>query len=239
VIAKRIDHKGKKSDYRACALYIAAVPQGRPVGEKLGQKWYAGGETEDFQEGLLEVELTQALNTRAGTAKTYHLVASFHPEDKPKLTPAVFKDIETRLAGALGLTGHQRHCGVHIDTGHIHLHIAYNLVDPVTRNLKTPYYDFPKLSRACRAIEAEYGLIVDRGMEKGPGESRVAQVRAKNLEVKTGRESFFSYAERQKEALRPELAEAKNWAEAHTAFLKRGLALKLSGNGPGHPGPIR
>jgi len=110
MIAKRIDRKGRKNDYRACALYIAAVPQGRPVREKLSQKWYAGGETDDFQEGLLEVELTQALNTRAGTSKTYHL-----------------KDIETRLAETLGLTRHQRHCGVHIDTWHIHILPTYLL----------------------------------------------------------------------------------------------------------------
>ena len=81
MIAKKIERKSSRDDYRACARYIAAAEKGRQVGEKLLCKWYAGGEAEDFQEGLLEVELTQALNTRSHGPKTYHLVASFHLEE--------------------------------------------------------------------------------------------------------------------------------------------------------------
>jgi hypothetical protein len=153
MIAKRIDRNGERDDYRACALYIGAAEPGRQPGTKLKHTWYAGGEVDGFQEGILEVELTQAMNTRATKSKTYHLVASFHPEDETKLTREVFVDIEKTLAEALGFSAHQRHCGVHIDTGHIHLHVAYNQIDPVTVHIKTPYYDFPKLSRACRELE--------------------------------------------------------------------------------------
>jgi hypothetical protein len=233
MIAKRIDRQDRKSDYRACALYIAATDQGRSVGEKLRQKWYAGGEAEDFQEGILEVELTQAMNTRATKSKTYHLVASFHPEDEIKLTREVFVDIEKTLAEALGFSAHQRHCGVHIDTGHIHLHVAYNQIDPVTFNLKTPYYDFPKLSRACRELEKKYGLVADRGMEAKPGETREVKYksRVKSLEAQTGQESLLTYAGRHKKSIEAEVATARNWGESQVAFLKRGLVLKLYGNG--------
>jgi len=233
VIAKRIDRQGRKSGYRACALYIGAAEEARRPGAKLWRKWYAGGETEDFQEGLLEVELTQALNTRATKSKTYHLVASFHPEDKDKLTKEVFEAIEKTLAEALGFSGHQRHCGVHIDTGHIHLHVAYNQIDPVTFNHKTPYYDFPKLSRACRELEKKYGLVADRGMENRPGENREVKPnsRVKSLEAQTGQESLLTYAGRHKKAIEAELSTARNWREAQAAFLKRGLVLKLAGNG--------
>ena len=229
MIAKRIDRQGRKSDYRACALYIGTAERGRQAETKLERRWYAGGEAEDFQEGLLEVELTQAMNTRATTSKTYHLVASFHPEDAAKLTREVFEDIDKTLAEALGFSGHQRHCGVHIDTGHIHLHVAINMIDPKTFNLKTPYYDFSKLSRACREIEKKYDLVVDRGMEEKREKTREAK--SKSLEAQTGQESFFSYAGRHKEAMEMELATARSWAEAHTVFLKRGLVLKLAGNG--------
>jgi len=233
VIAKRIDRQGRKSGYRACALYIGAAEDTRRPEAKLWRKWYAGGEAGDFLEGIIEVELTQALNTRATKPKTYHLVASFHPEDRDKLTGEVFEDIEKTLAEALGFSGHQRHCGVHIDTGHIHLHVAYNQIDPVSFNLKTPYYDFAKLSRACRELEKKYGLVVDRGMENKPGETREvkANSRVKSLEAQTGQESLLTYAGRHKKVIEAELSTASNWREAQAAFLKRGLILKLAGNG--------
>jgi hypothetical protein len=53
-------------------------------------------------------------------------MASFRPEDEDKLTPQVLEEIETMLADALGFSGHQRHCGGHVNTNNMHLHVAYN-----------------------------------------------------------------------------------------------------------------
>ena len=233
MIAKRIDRQSRKGDYRALTLYIGAAEKGRNRDGKLLCQWFAGGAAEDFREGLLEVELTQALNTRARGPKTYHLVASFHPEDRSKLNPAVFEELETTLAEVLGLAGHQRHCGVHVNTGHLHLHVAYNLIDPATRRLKRPYCDFFKLSQACREIEKRYGLTADKGMD-GPTDLDRAtkpQTRARNLEARTGQESLFSYIRRQKQYLESGMAAAKDWAEVQICFFRRGLVLKPAGNG--------
>ena len=81
---------------------------------------------DDYQEGIAESVDVQKLNTRAA-AKTYHLVISFRPEDEAKLTPDTFKAIEERFAAALGYSDHQRHCGVHKNTGNLHMHVAYNM----------------------------------------------------------------------------------------------------------------
>ncbi len=49
-------------------------------------------------EGIAEVQHTQAKNTRAKGAKTYHLVVSFRPEDEDKLSPEMFRKMEERFS---------------------------------------------------------------------------------------------------------------------------------------------
>jgi hypothetical protein len=232
MIAKRIDRDVANDNYRALALYAADAGIGGIQGEKTFHSWYAGGEAATYLEGLIEVEATQALNSRAAEEKTYHLMVSFRPEDEPKLSKEVLEDIERIYAEALGFADHQRHCGVHVNTDNWHLHIAYNRINPRTFNSHHPFYDFPKLSRASRTVEQKYGLAVDNGMEPGsPRQDGQASARVKTLEVQSGQESLFSFIIRQKPALMALLAEAGNWAEVHTAFLQHGLLLKPSGNG--------
>jgi len=232
MIAKRIDRDVANDNYRALALYAADAGIGGRQGEKTFHSWYAGGEAESYLEGLIEVEATQALNTRAEEEKTYHLMVSFRPEDEAKLTKKVLEDIERIYAEALGFADHQRHCGTHVNTDNWHMHIAYNRIHPRTFNSHTPYYDFPKLSRASRAVEQKYGLAVDNGMEPGcPRQDNQATTRVKTLEAQSGRESLFSYIQRHKPDILALLDKAQSWPEAHAAFLKYGLLLKPSGNG--------
>ena len=91
--------------------------------------WCAGcWAGDDYELAIQEVADTQALNTRTTQEKTYHLIVSFRPEDETRLTPEAFKAIEERFAQALGLSEHQRHCGVHVNTENMHMHVAYNLI---------------------------------------------------------------------------------------------------------------
>ena len=140
MIPKRIDREDRSDNYRALALYIADAKIGHVQGEKTFHHWYTGGDADSYLEGLIEVETTQALNTRAKGEKTYHLMVSFHPEDEAKLTPPILEEIETMLADALGFSGYQRHCGVHVNTNNMHLHVAYNMIEPRThrKNLVHP-----------------------------------------------------------------------------------------------------
>ena len=232
MIARRIDRDVVNDNYRALALYAADASISGYKGEKTFHSWYTGGEAENYLEGLIEVEATQAMNTKVEEEKTYHLMVSFRPEDESKLTKEALEDIERMYAEALGFADHQRHCGVHVNTNNWHLHIAYNRIHPQSFKSCTPYYDFPKLSRTSRAIEQKYGLAVDNGMEPdAPRQDGQANAKVKTLEAQSGQESLFSYIMRHKSDLMAFLVDAKNWSEVHRAFLKYGLHLKSSGNG--------
>ena len=124
MISKRVFVNASNDNYARLAAYIADAG---PSGEKCLMSWaegLLGGD--DYAEGIEEAVDVQAQNTRAAS-KTYHLVISFRPEDEDKLTPEAFEAIEQRFAAALGYADHQRHCGVHKNTGNLHMHVAYNM----------------------------------------------------------------------------------------------------------------
>lgn len=190
--------------------------------------WCAGcWAGDDYELAIQEVMDTQALNTRTPQEKTYHLVVSFRPEDETKLTPEVFKAIEERFAQALGLSEHQRHCGVHVNTENMHMHVAYNLIHPERLTRVEPWRDYIKRDMLCRELEKEYGLIMDNGrdqaMERGLGG------KAATIEAHTSRQSFEGYARDQGEAILAMLRNARTWEEAHGIFARHGLELKPRG----------
>lgn len=198
--------------------------------EKCLMSWCAGcWAGDDYELAIQEVMDTQALNTRTTQEKTYHLIVSFRPEDETKLTPEVFKAIEERFAQALGLSGHQRHCGVHVNTENMHMHVAYNLIHPERLTRVEPWRDYIKRDTLCRELEKEYDLIMDNGreqaMERGLGG------KAATVEAHTGRQSFEGYARDQGEVILAMLKNARTWEEAHGIFARHGLELKPRGAG--------
>ena len=198
--------------------------------EKCLMSWCAGcWAGDDYELAIQEVADTQALNTRTTQEKTYHLIVSFRPEDETRLTPEAFKAIEERFAQALGLSEHQRHCGVHVNTENMHMHIAYNLIHPEKLTRMEPWRDYIKRDKLCRELEKEYGLVIDNGRDKaqeqGLGE------RAAAVEAHTGRQSFEGYACNQGEAILAILENARSWEDVHCAFARHGLELKPRGAG--------
>ncbi|EQN48394.1 hypothetical protein HMPREF0326_05796 [Desulfovibrio sp. 3_1_syn3] len=192
--------------------------------------WCAGcWAGDDYELAIQEVADTQALNTRTTQEKTYHLIVSFRPEDETRLTPETFKAIEERFALALGLSEHQRHCGVHVNTENMHMHVAYNLIHPEKLTRVEPWRDYIKRDKLCRELEKEYGLVIDNGRDKaqeqGLGE------RAATVEAHTGRQSFEGYARDQGEAILAILENARSWEDVHCAFARHGLELKPRGAG--------
>lgn len=192
MIAKRIAKKPDvKDSFAALAYYIAAAGDD---GEKLDRLWIAGcdagGDAADLDAAVAEVESTRRLGPAADN-KTYHLIVSFRPGDREKLSAADLAAVEAAFAEALGFAGHQRVVGTHVNTDNVHLHAAYNKVHPETLKVHTPYKDFFTLSTVCRQLEKKYGLTVDRGMEArgdkalGPG--------ARDYEAETWRESFQTH----------------------------------------------
>ena len=198
--------------------------------EKCLMAWCAGCLAgDDYKLGIQEVLDVQALNSRTTKEKTYHLLVSFRPEDEMKLSPEVFKAIEERFAAALGYAEHQRHCGVHKNTAHIHMHVAYNMIHPERFTRHEPFRDYIVRDNVCRQLEKKFGLVVDNGREKRRDNalSRKAAV----MEAHSGQESFESYAKRHKDILTASLETAMDWQALHEACAELGLELVPRANG--------
>ena len=227
MISKRIGIAPKNDNYARLANYIAAAGD---TGEKLLTSWCAGCAEDDYAEGIAEVVDTQALNVRVKTARTYHLIVSFRPEDEAKLATEAFREIEERFAAALGYSTHQRHCAVHKNTGNLHMHIAYNMIHPEKRTWSKEFRDFHARDKLCRELEREYGLALDRGRKPEP-EPTALCVKSAQAEAHSGQESFESYAKRHAAELLSAMNAAQDWQAFHTALASFGLEIKPHGNG--------
>ena len=232
MISKRVFIKAANDNYARLAAYIAdAGIRADRGGEKCLMSWcegMLGGD--DYAEGIAEAADAQSRNTRAAS-KTYHLVISFHPEDEAKLTPEVFKAIEERFASALGYADHQRHCGVHKNTANLHMHVAYNMIHPEKYTCHKEFRDFWIRDRVCRAIEREFGLSVDHGIEQNSSDRQRGNDTARLVEAHTGQQSFDSYAREHREAVLRSLEAATSWQDMHAALAKHGMEIKPHGNG--------
>lgn len=103
-----------------------------------------------------EIMRTQERNTRSKADKTYHLVVSFPPGERPTVEQLNY--IEDELCASIGFKEHQRLSVVHLDTDHLHIHVAINKVHPVKLSNIEPYFDKRSLMRTCARLEVELGL---------------------------------------------------------------------------------
>lgn len=204
MISKKQPSPSPKNDnYARLANYIADASH---KGEKCMAVWSAGCMAgEDFQLGISEVLATQACNERTKKEKTYHLIVSLRPEDESKLAEQDFKEIEKLFAEALGFEEHQRHCGVHINTNNLHMHVAYNMIHPEKKTRHEPYRDYWKRDDLCRELEQKYKLELDPGRMQ--------------------RREFYQYISSRNKDIVPTAANAKSWEEIHEAMAAYGLLL--------------
>lgn len=230
MISKHIHCKASNDNYKRLADYIAAAKHTSKQ-EKCLLSWCAGCiDNEDYESSITEVELTQSLNTRSEKEKSYHLIVSFRKEDSDKLTNEDFKNIEQEFAKALGFEEHQRHCGVHINTDNIHMHIAYNMIHPQKLTRHEPYRDYKVRDEVCRKIEKQYNLAIDNGIDKDDLSVKLNDTSAR-VEAQTGEESFERYCHNQHDDIMNLLEKANTWQDVHKTFALFGLQLKPSGNG--------
>jgi hypothetical protein len=173
VIAKRIlrDTAGR-SDFSRLAKYVLTA-QGRSDpstwvrtadyvldtahgGAKVGTVRVTNCKSEDPAMAVAEIKAIQARNTRSKTDKTYHLVISFPPGERPE--PDQLRYIEDELCAAIGFADHQRLSAVHTDTDHLHVHVAINKVNPKSFSNIEPYFDYRRLMQTCARLEVELNL---------------------------------------------------------------------------------
>jgi hypothetical protein len=216
VIAKRVPMRvTKKSDFAGLVKYITDT---QAKGERVGYVTVTNCHQADARDAALEIQAIQALNKRAESDKTYHLIISFGAGENP--APEVLKAIETRICEGLGYREHQRVSVVHHDTDNLHIHIAINKIHPTRLTIHEPYNDHKTLGQLCDKLEGEYGLQRDNHQ----AQKRGAENRAADMERHTGIETLLGWIKR--ECLE-QIQSAKTWKELHQVMRTNGLEIRV------------
>ena len=154
MIAKEVPKKDKnQASFKKLADYITR----KDKSEKIIPKITNCGE-QNYSTAIKCIESLQNLG-RGKQDKTYHLVLSFHRDDK--LDNEKLAYIENECAKILGFAEHQRISAFHQDTNNPHLHIAINRINPRTKKTVSPYFSFRRLAKFCSKMENELGLVID------------------------------------------------------------------------------
>jgi phage/plasmid primase-like uncharacterized protein len=232
MIAKKIPKDPNVADnYKELAHYIAAAKE---PGEKLDRFWIAncgaGEKREDLDLALVEIDAVRRLKPDVKD-KSYHMIVSFRPGEKERLSEQDLKDIATAYAKGLGFAEHQYVAGTHINTDNFHMHIAFNRVHPETLRLVTPFRDYKVLDLISRQLEKKYGLFVDNGMAQRKDNSAKLSPSARDYESQTWQESFQNHVLGHRDDILKETAEAKNWPELHDVLAEYDIRIKKRGNG--------
>jgi len=275
MIAKRIEsRKGGRSNIAKLVRYIVNA-QGRldprswvrtvdhildsnrevnEKGEKVISIRVTNCFTDDPADATLLIQATQKKNTKSKSDKTYHLIFSFPPGEQPPLE--ILNAIEDDLCTTIGFTDHQRISAVHVDTDHLHVHVAINKVHPTGYQNIEPYYDKKKLMDACKHLEVKYGLEkTSHSLEEDKNDSHgvrkykkdnLQEMRSNNrindvlvdrvvfgakvstIEAQSGIETLASYVAQH---VAPVIREAKDWQAVHDTLAEHGLEIKLRGAG--------
>lgn len=144
------------TSWERTADYILDTAGNTSKGEKVASFRVTNCGTDDPADAAILILATQAANTRSKGEKTYHLVYSFPPGERPDIE--VLHAIEDELCEAIGFGDHQRVSAVHVDTDHLHVHVAINKVHPTGLQNIEPYYDKLRLMEACERLELKYDL---------------------------------------------------------------------------------
>ncbi len=220
MIAKHVSMRvTRKSDFGGLVRYITSA-QGRD--ERIGEIAVTNCQTDDPQAAALAAMAVQSKNTRSQTDKTYHLIISFRPGERP--TPEVLREVEARMCAGLGYGEHQRVSAIHHDTDNVHIHVAINKVHPQRLTVHSPLRDYRTLAELCDKLENELGIAKDNHLaQKRGGEGRAA-----DMEQIAGTESLIGWVRR---LCSDELRAANSWQAMHDILAGNGLSIHARGNG--------
>jgi hypothetical protein len=136
----------QKSRFGKLVTYLLD-PQDKKTG--VGEVVITNCVSTDTAWAVREIAATQWLNTRAKSARTYHLIISLKDGANPDAQ--TLRMIEERFCKALGYAEHQRISVVHHDTDNMHIHVAINKIHPTTFTLHNPGCDYKTL-KICGSI---------------------------------------------------------------------------------------
>lgn len=225
------------NSWERTADYVLDTKSHASTGERVGSYRVTNCGTEDPAAATILIMGTQAANKTSKKDKTYHLVYAFPPGENPPLD--VLHKIEDELCESIGLADHQRISAVHLDTDHLHVHVAINKVHPTGFQNIEPYYDQKRLMEACERLEEKYGLQrTNHGINKGKSHERNRESIQLNPEQQPSeRDSRFRRYLRESYDLQiTEKPEAKTYNDLRTlsgrnmARNERGYSMLLQGN---------
>ena len=209
---------GRAGSFKGLVRYLL---RGRAGVERVASTRVSNCESADPQWAAVEIEATQQANQRCGSERTYHLLLSFPPGERPDA--ATLAAIEDRVVQALGFGEHQRVSAVHTDTDHLHIHVAINKIHPRRLTVHTPLRDFETLGRVCAALEVEFGLQATNHQRV-----RFSAAGADDMEAIGARESLQGFIRRECAA---QVAAADSWPAVHAVLARHGVVLKARGAG--------
>jgi hypothetical protein len=192
--------------------------------------WYGAGNLEgidrpeDADLAINVVEAFQRANTRVKGDRTYHLIISFHPDDR-SLSERELEEVVRRAVDAAGFGEHQYIAVRHSDQEHEHVHVAINQIHPKTLKIHHPWRDVEAFKALASELEIELGLYkVDRSVR------RIDSDRSRDFEAQRGVQSFSRWA-RSRMGERIDLDDVCNWKELHARLAVHGVRVVERGNG--------
>jgi hypothetical protein len=183
--------------------------------------------SDDPASATLEILATQAKNTRSQSDKHYHLVISFPPGEKVPV--ATLHEIEDAVCAAIGLADHQRISAVHLDTDHLHVHVAISKVHPATLRNVEPYYPKHRLMEACERLEVQHGL-----QRTNHGQAAASRVRGRlaDMAAHGGEPSLLQWIlDTAGDALKTCSTQGGHWQELHEVLARFDLDIRPRGAG--------
>jgi len=223
MIIKKIARKSQ-GRFQQLAQYILREERKNP---EIGRVRISNCEMNEMDLAVKEIAAIQARNTRSKADKTCHLIVSFPTGETP--TPAQFEDIEDELCSAIGLGDHQRLSAVHLDTEHVHIHIAINKIHPVSHRNIELIRDHFKLAEACERLEERHRLTKDNHPQRFADHQRSAGVG--EMAAHGDRVPFHDWALTHKQTLGEALSAAATWDDLHRALALKGMEIKPRGAG--------
>jgi len=195
----------------------------------------------DIESNIKYIENTQALNQRAKSSKTLHVIFSFHPGEQPP-SKETLKKMEHEYMKALGLEDHHRLSVAHGNTVKFHVHIAVSLIHPETLKINTLRQSKRKLNEKAIELEEKYSvkatnhipnyILEEQGIKKPAAKSPTPE-KIKSQEIHSGVDSLLTWIKEEVlEEIKEVLKDPKSSLEdLHQVLADYNLELKPRGNG--------